>query len=357
MTISELPAPAGLEHPLPRVSVVIPAYRAAGALASTLDSVLAQDYGGEMETAVAVAVEEQYAATVALIDDTPRFASVRHVDNPDGRTPAALNRAIEATSGEIIVRVDTHAQLPTDYVSTAVRTIRETGAAVVGGRQVSAGRSFMQRAIGMALTSPAGSGDSRYKVGGPPGPTDTVYMGIFRREALLAVGGFDEQMERNQDYELNWRIREAGGVVWFNPELYAEYQPRRSLGALASQYFQYGQWKHVSLRRHPKSLKPRQLAPPALVLTLLLSLVMAGCTASIWSAVVPVFYAGFLGMAALVELVRKRDAAALLLPVVLTVMHLGWGIGVMVPARPPRNASSLNVKSGVEHADSQQAGN
>ena len=126
-------------------------------------------------------------------------------------------------------------------------------------------------------------------MGGAEGPVDTVYLGVFRRSAVEAVGGFDERLTRNQDYELNIRLREAGGTVWFDPELWVSYRPRGTVRKLASQYFQYGQWKRAVLRLHPDSLKVRQAAPVIVTLA-----VVGGCVGALWSPWLLAVPAGYL---------------------------------------------------------------
>ena len=319
----------------PAVSVVIPARNAAATIGATLDAALAQDYPGPLEVVVGDGSDDDATARVIAA----RYPAVRRVPNPAGITSAGLNAAIAAARGQVIVRCDAHAVLPPGYVTRAVATLRRTGAANVGGRQVPVGRTRFQRAVARAMTSPLGSGDSRYKVGGPAGSVDTVYLGVFRRDALDRVGGFDETIVHNQDYELNWRLRRAGGTVWFDPALAVRYLPRATLWALARQYFNYGRWKNVVLRRHPRSLRLRQLAPPALVLGLALS---AGCAALGWlgaAAPVPLAWLGALLAGSVALGIRRRDpAAALLLPAAWATMHLSWGIGFFIPGRSPAGA-------------------
>ena len=257
----------------PVVSVVIPARDAEATICDTLDAVLAQDYSGEVEVIVGDGSDGD--ATSVVIRD--RYPGVLVVPNPERITSSGLNRAIESSRGEVIVRCDAHAALPPGYIKRAVETMRRTGAAVVGGLQEPTGDNLFQRAVGMAMTTPLGAGDSRYKIGGREGPTDMVYLGVFRTEVLSEIGGFDEKIVHNQDYELNWRLRDRGETVWLDPQLRVRYRPRGSLQALAQQYFNYGRWKSVVLQRHPRSLRWRQLAPPALVCALAASL---GCAAA-----------------------------------------------------------------------------
>jgi glycosyltransferase involved in cell wall biosynthesis len=295
---------------LPSVSIVIPARDAAGPLRHALDAVEAQTYPNIAEVVVAAADAVTAAAAQGF----------RVVDNPAGTTPAGLNRAIEASTGEVIVRCDAQASLPPRYVERAIDTLLRTGADNVGGMQVPVGVSPWEKAIAAAMRSPLGAGDARYRVGGEEGAVETVYLGVFPREVLQRLGGFDEDFVRNQDYELNHRIIESGGTVWFDPELRVEYRPRGSLAALARQYFEYGRAKRQFNHKHPGSLRWRQWAAPALVAAL-----AAGLVASIWFPpvlAVLVAYATGMVIAGVVT-----DASPLRVAAALATMHLSWGVG------------------------------
>ncbi len=158
-------------------------------------------------------------------------------------------------SGSIIARVDAHCVLPPGYLARALETLDRTGAANVGGVQHAVGSGTVGRAVAAAMTSRFGVGDARFHYGGDEGPADTAYLGVFDAAVLRSVGGYDESLVRNQDYELNWRLRDAGHLVWFDPGLVVRYHPRERLAALARQYFDYGRWKREMLRRNPRSLR------------------------------------------------------------------------------------------------------
>jgi glycosyltransferase involved in cell wall biosynthesis len=305
--------------------VVIPALDSAATIVAAVASALDQDYEGEIDIVVACPPDDPTrAALEPFAGDRVTIAS-----NPGGGTAAGLNTAIAASAGDVVARLDAHAAFPRDYVRRAVEILAETGADNVGGVQEALGDTPMQRAIAMAQTTPLGVGDARYRTGGAPGPVDTVYLGVFRREALDRVGGFDVTQKRNQDYELNWRLRASGGTVFFHPDLRVGYRPRSSLRALWRQYFEYGTWKRVMLRRHPGSLRWRQAAPPALVLALILS---AGLLLTPWraaGAIVPIVYVGALLLAGVGLFARRRDPAALLAPAALATMHVAWGTGFL----------------------------
>ena len=322
----------------PAVSVIVPARDARATLPATLDSIRAQDYTGAIEVIVADGSESLETRDLLRV----RFPDVRRVPNPDRTTPAALNRALAAARHGVVVRCDAHATLPAGYIARAVATLRRTGAANVGGRVIPVGVTRVQRAVALATTSRIGAGDARYRIGGPEGPVDTVFPGVFRRDELEAAGAWDETFERNEDYELNWRLRERGGTVWFDPELAAHYRPRGTFGALARQYFGYGRWKAAVLARHPRSWRARQLAAPLLLIAL------AGAGGLLWAAdlaaphapafaatlraagaTVPLAYGLGLCAASVAIGLRRGAAGALLVPAVALTIHLAWGIGFL----------------------------
>ena len=341
----------------PAVSVIVPARDAEATLPATLESILAQDYGGAVE--VIVADGSGTGAMGALLDR--RFPSVRRVANPDRTIPAGLNRALAAARYDLIARCDAHSTLPPDYLAQAVHTLLRTGAANVGGRLNPVGTTRFEHAVALVTSTPLGAGDARYRIGGAEGPVDTVFLGVFRRDALEAAGGWDEALHANEDYALNWRLRERGETVWFDPALAADYRPREDVHALMRQYFRYGRWKAAMLARHPRSLRARQLAPPLLVAGLAASgaLVAAaglapgfgsGSVAALRAAgaAVPILYlAVLLGASAAIGLHRRR-LEALLVPVAAAAIHLAWGTGFLAglavaahsrPPRPGREAS------------------
>jgi hypothetical protein len=216
----------------------------------------------------------------------------------------------------VIVRVDGHSELSPGYVGRAVGTLRRTGAANVGGRQVPHPTTAFEAAVAAATTSWMGTGGATYRVGGAEGPVDTVYLGVFDRSAIESVGLFDERLLRNQDYELNIRLRAAGHVVWFDPELAAGYRPRGSWTALSRQYFEYGRFKAIVMRRHPRSVRLRQVIPPAAVLGALIAPLVLPRRG--W--IVPL---GYLATIALAARGRGRDIG------VLAAVHGSWSVGLL----------------------------
>ena len=293
-------------------------------MAAAVRSVLAQEVPAALEVCVAVGPsgDDTRAVADALAATDPR---VTVVDNPAGVTPAGLNAAIRATKAPVVVRVDGHAELPAGYVARAVETLERTGAVNVGGIQDPRGNTAFEVAVGRAMASRFGAGDARFHYGGPEGAVDTVYLGVFRRDAIEAVGLFDESLIRNQDYELNHRLRRAGGTIWFDPELRVGYRPRGSIRTLARQFGQYGRWKRIVLGMHPRSLRWRHLVAPATTLA-----VTTGLLAGIWwppALVLPLGYGAAVALGSVA--VGRTPGTVLRLLVVYPTMHLSWGVGFL----------------------------
>lgn len=318
--------PSSTPSDFPPVSVIMPVLNEEAHLGEAVRSVLAQAYPGQMEVVVAVGPSKDRTREVAdaLAAQDPRIVVV---DNPSGRTPDALNAAIAASSHDIVVRMDGHGALSEGYVQRAVEVLEETGAANVGGVMLAEGTGDLQQAVAVAMRSPLGIGSARFHVGGEAGPVDTVYLGVFRREWLERVGGYDTYFTRAQDWEMNHRIREAGGIVWFTPELTVTYRPRASVRALARQFYTTGQWRRNVVRSHPETLNLRYLAPPVAT-----ALVAAGAVGGLaWRPlwVLPLGYAAAVTLGGAWIARRERPGVQARMPLVLSVMHLTWGAGFL----------------------------
>ncbi len=316
--------------PTPAVSVVMPVLNEERHLADSVAMVLGQDYPGPVELILALGPShdrtDEIAAGLAASD-----ARVRTVVNPSGRTPDALNAAIALSSGAVIARVDAHAEIPTDYLSTAVRVLEETGADNVGGIMDARGTTPFERAVACAMRSPLGVGGSRFHVGGGAGEADTVYLGVFRRSALERVGGYDPHFARAQDWEMNHRIRRSGGRVWFTPELVVTYRPRPTVRRLADQYLNYGRWRRVVARQHRGTTNLRYLAAP----TMVAGTTLATLVATVWrpAAVVPLGYLAGASVGGWLISAGEPVPVRLRTPVAIATMHWSWGIGFLTSPR------------------------
>lgn len=307
------------------VSVVLPILNEERFLVDSVAAILAQDHQGPLEVILALGPSTDGTNQIAqeIVAGDPR---VLLVDNPSGRTASALNLAIARSQYSIICRIDGHAEIDSGYISRAVNVMQETGAVNVGGIMAAVGQNPFERAVATAMRSPLGVGAARFHVGGSAGPADTVYLGVFQKEKLEEVGGYDERFTRAQDWELNFRLRKAGGIIWFDPELVVTYRPRPNLRALAKQYFEYGRWRRVVIRSHKGTINLRYLAPPVTVVISVLSVIF-GLALKPLLLIPAAFY--LLGNLVGSLVIGKNLKEKVVLPVILATMHFAWGLGFL----------------------------
>ncbi len=318
----------------PPVAVIMPVLNEELHLDQAVGAITAQDYPGELQIALALGPSTDATDDLArsLQAQDPRIVLV---ENPTGKTPAGLNAALAATTHPIVVRVDGHALLPPDYISTAVEVLQRTGADNVGGVMAAEGTTDFEKAVACAMRSPLGVGAASFHTGGQEGPALTVYLGAFRRDALERVGGYDEAYVRAQDWEMNHRIRESGGKIWFTPHMQVTYRPRPTVKALAKQYLHYGRWRREIMRQHPETVSARYLAPPVTVMVIAagLAAAAAGTLAGqrrAWLGAVPA--AGYLSAVTAGGLAIGAGQPApvrVRVPVALVTMHMSWGVGFL----------------------------
>ena len=309
--------------PLPFVSVILPILNEERYLRDAVLSILKQDYRGEFEIVLAVGPSKDRTREIA--DQLHQENShVIVVDNPSGRTAAGLNVALNTSRGSIIVRVDGHSQIPQNYITIAVELLATTGAVNVGGMMAAQGVTRFEKAVAGAMRSPLGVGASRFHTGGEAGEVDTVYLGVFNKRALLAIGGFDERFTRAQDWELNFRLRSNGGAIFFDPRLQVSYRPRPTITALAKQYFEYGRWRRVVSRRHKGTINFRYLAPPVALAGFLTSLLFGALFHAIFF-IPALIYILFVALASIA--IARSVIQYIFLLAVIPTMHFAWGAG------------------------------
>lgn len=306
-------------------------------LETAVRTILTQDYSGEKEVVLALGPSRDRSTEIAtrLAAEDPR---VRLVDNPERDIPAGLNRAIAASRHPIVIRVDAHSELNPEYTKDGIAALRASGAANVGGIMRAEGTTPVQCAIARGYNSPFGLGGGAYHGDGTPGPAESAYLGIFRREALDAIGGYDPVIRRGEDWELNLRLRRAGHLIWFEPALHVIYRPRARLRDMARQFFATGTWRAVLVRRYGRANPWRFFAPGTLVLALSCSLALAitqlvGALpwASAWSLLhlVPLLYAAGITFAVFRMPEQRGPADRVLSAAALVLMHLSWGTGFL----------------------------
>ncbi len=321
--------------PIP-VSIIVPCYNEQTTIARLLDAIYAQSYPrAALEVIIADGCSSDGTrAEIASFAATHPDLAIRLVDNPRRLIPVALNLAIQQARGEILIRLDAHSMPYPDYVERCVAALEAGFGDNVGGvwEILPGGRGWLADSIAIAAAHPLGVGDAAYRHARRPAWVDTVPFGAFRRELLALVGFFDENLQTNEDYEFNARLRQHGGKVWLDPAIRSRYFARPTLKELARQYWRYGFWKWRMLRRYPRTLRWRQALPPLFVAGTL-----GGSLVALFSPILQVvwllalgLYLLALGVAAGIAALRYRKVHLLVgLPLAITTMHFAWGTGFL----------------------------
>lgn len=302
-------------------------------LADAVAAVLDNGYGGPVELVIALGPSTD--GTDAIAEGLAADDRIVLVANPTGATPSGLNLAIAAASHDVIVRTDGHARLPRGYLADAVEGLARTGAGNVGGRMVPTSDAPLGKAIAVGMSSPWGIGGAGHRSGGSAGAALSVYLGAFRREALEAVGAYNEHFRRAQDWELNYRLRHAGYDVYFVPSMQVPYEPRRTWRALAHQFHESGRWRREVVHTHPDSRSVRYLAAPIAVLAVAVGTVLGIvglATGLTWLAAGLLAPFGYVAGVLVASLTHSRDlplGSLIRLPGVLATMHMAWGAGYL----------------------------
>ena len=318
------------------VSIIVPCYNEEKRIRFLLDAVFAQTYPRALlEVTIADGHSSDHTrAVISAFQAEHPDLQIRLVDTVSGNIPAALNCAMTASTGEIIVRLDGHSAPGPDYIEKSVAALEAGKGDNVGGVwEIRPGaETWIAKSIAVAASHPLGVGDALYRHAKEPASVDTVPFGAWRRTLLDKVGGYDESLLTNEDYEFNARIRQSGGKIWLDPSISSIYFARSTFGALARQYFRYGFWKVKMLRHYPGTLRWRQALPPVFVASLI------GCAILAWfwplfrwlATLELLVYFGILGLVSL-QLGFKRKEFFLVfgLPLAIAVMHVTWGGGFL----------------------------
>ena len=320
----------------PAVSIIVPCYNEEATIGLLLEALLHQTYPRhQLEVIVADGLsQDKTREVIAAFQQAHPDLPVSIKDNPSRTIPAGLNVAAAAACGEVLVRLDAHCMPAREYVACCVEAIEAGKGSVVGGVWViqPGGAGFISESIACAASHPLGVGDALYRLGAAEGPVDTVPFGAFRRSLFQQMGGYDEGLLTNEDYEFYTRVRGAGGVVWLDPAIRSTYIARATLPALARQYWRYGFWKRQMLRLHPRSLRWRQALPPLFVLSLVaLGIVSIFLPLAGWLLLVEIaLYVLALAAAGLhAALTRSKPLLLPGLVLAIATMHISWGSGFL----------------------------
>lgn len=256
---------------------------------------------------------------------------IQIVENPQKFTPHGLNLGIKHSRGNIIIRMDIHTKYEKDYIIKSIEKLVQTNADNVGGpwKAFENKSSLITNAISASFSSPFAIGVAKNHNERFEGEVDSVYLGCWKKGTFQKFGLFDEDFIRNQDGEHNFRIRQSGGKVWQSPEIKSWYNPRKTLKELFLQYFQYGFWRVLTLKKYKKTATLRQLVPPLFVASILILLFFQ------WVRIGNVLLLCEMGLYFLLNTIfsistaikKKRFGLIFILPVVFSTYHLSYGLG------------------------------
>jgi succinoglycan biosynthesis protein ExoA len=314
----------------PSVTVIMPVRNEQAHLAGAVESVLSQNYPGNLEITLAIGPSIDETDKVAK-ELAAKYSNIKLIENSKGLTTSGLNLAIALSTSDVIIRVDAHSELAEGYIARGVEILAETGSVLVGGVMSAVGKTALQKAVAFGYGSRFGLGGGSYHVGGKAGEAESAYLGIFDAKALKVVGGYDERIIRGEDWDLAQRLKATGGKVWFSPELVVKYWPRSNIKALAWQFYSTGIWRGELTRRAPGKASIRYFLPPLAIL-LLVALVVLASLGVIGELDLIIPIALYLLVLTFASATGKQlgilDRLAIF--VALPVMHLSWASGFWI---------------------------
>ncbi len=314
------------------VSIIVPCLNEEKTISRLLEAILQQDFLlNELEVIIADGLStDGTRERIGEFQNQHKKLKIRIVDNPSRTIPAGLNLAIASATGKYIIRLDAHCIPQKDYVKDTIASLEAGKGWNVGGVwDIQPGeKGWIAESIAIAASHPLGVGDAFYRFTAAAREVDTVPFGAFRRDLIIRIGGYDETLLSNEDYEFNARIRLAGGKVWLDPSIRSIYFARATLSQLAKQYFRYGFWKWRMLKRYPNTLRLRQALPPLFVISLITLILLSFISSwAFWMLIAEVvsYLVILFGAALRKALEHGKVQLTLGIPLAIATMHISWG--------------------------------
>ena len=312
------------------ISVIIPIKNEVKFIGNTLLSILNQKFDGELEIIISDGLSND--GTLDVVQQfQENYKNIKLINNNDQFVPVGFNKALNIANGDIIIRVDGHSILEPDFIKNSIRILDETNASCVGGPTKHYSNTIIGNNISIAQCSLFGAGGASFRTGISKGKyVNTLAFGAYKRAEFLKVGAYDEELIRNQDEELNYRIVKNGGKIWIDPSIKSIYYVRNSILKLFTQYFYYGFYKVRVVQKIKSIFSLRHLVPAIFVLTLILLAVIAIFQKIFW----PILFFGgiylFMNITfSIYESIKNQSKSLILLPVIYFIMHLSYGIGFL----------------------------
>lgn len=322
---------------LPQVCIIIPERNEKSSIRTCLDAIIAQDYPQNLTSIIVVDGISTDGTREILAEYEHAHPFFHVIDSPRKVVPPGFNLALRRTMADIIIRVDGHTVIAPDYVRQCVQALHRTRADNVGGKMNAVSTSRFGQAVAFATSTPFGVGGARFHYSDKEEWVDTVYMGAWPRRVFEKIGLFDEELVRDQDDEFNYRLRQQGGRILLSPAIRSEYTVRSTPLALLRQYVGYGYWKVRVLQKHPLQMSLRQFVPPAFVLALIVSALLAlsylffpNPLLLLLSSLIPASYLLANLAASFLTAARRGWSSLPFLPLIFSIIHLGYGLGFLI---------------------------
>jgi succinoglycan biosynthesis protein ExoA len=314
------------------VSVIIPCYNEEATIYKLLEAICKQSYPlDELEVVIADGLSTDHTREkIEEFKQKHPELNVYVVDNKQRVIPSGLNRALETAQGKYILRLDAHSIPNDEYIQKCVEGLEQGRGDNVGGiwKIQPGAESWVAKAIAVAAAHPLAAGDAKYRIGGSAQEVDTVPFGAYRREQINQIGGYDETLFSNEDYELNVRLKQMGGKIWMDPSIFSIYFARPTLRDLSKQYWRYGYWKAQMLRKYPSTLRWRQILPPGFVLAIIGLAVLAIFWALprwLLGILVILYVIALFSIGIQMGIKHKNVSFVLGLPLAIATIHISWG--------------------------------
>ena len=321
---------------MPKVSIIVPCYNEENTIGYLLDAICDQTYSlREIEVIISdgMSIDNTLDVINKFKDNHPNL-NIIIVKNEKKNIPSGLNRAIESSNGDIIIRLDAHSIPAKDYVQLCINDLEKGLGNNIGGVWDIKPQSekIVAKSIALSASHPIAVGDAKYRYTNKPAYVDTVPFGAFYKNYIIDIGAFDETLLTNEDYELNVRIRQNGGQVWLNPNIRSIYFARSNYIDLAKQYWRYGFWKLEMLKRYPETIRWRQALPP-----IFLTCVVFLFFLSIWYDIARflivaqlLLYISIIVLSTIPVTIKEKDIRYLVtIPIAIIVMHQSWAVGFL----------------------------
>ena len=315
-----------------QITLIVAARNEERHIAACLDSIFAQT-SGLSALEVLVVDGRSTDKTREIVEEyvAKRGPGIRLIDNPRQITPCAFNAGLKQTSSPYVGFVSAHSTLAPDYIAECMLAFDRSGADDVGGPLLMTAEGYVARAIAIATNSPFGVGNANWRYATEDTFVDTVFPGMYKREVFDRIGLFDEELVRNQDDELNFRLTQSGGKIFLSPRIKAYYVNRATLFSLWRQYYQYGYWKVRVMQKRGGASSWRHFVPAAFVAAILIALWHGVLFDEHWWAIRGLFSAYGLGAGLFAARACKKEGWAYLplIPVIFLILHLSYGIGFL----------------------------